>query len=254
MDCYNVLNNDMRRYLSFYLEPIQAYDICKDIRCNWQKLMDSHYDFVTQGFAIGNTEKEKYKYLADRVSKNVGVDYPDIMFLHDDGKRLKTGDFIYTNIFSKIQNGKGKLFNDKYNCWINSEALDFLFSKYGMILEDTYDNHLHRNNMLKGKLSYSNQKINKNKIITNISASLLEGVLDVEYDVDVEKDVVISEFSKYVKYENYIDKMYNYSIYDLMTDFYINKNEAEALFKIILDNYYEILDKNFDIIEAINQL
>ena len=76
---------DMKRMIIYEVDPLQTLELCKTLKCNWKKLLDINYDFVTQGFAVGNTDEEKFRYLAERVSKNMGVEQPEIIFFHQNG-------------------------------------------------------------------------------------------------------------------------------------------------------------------------
>lgn len=76
---------DMKRMIIEEVEPLQVLELCKTVKCNWKKLLDVNYDFVTQGFAVGKTDEEKFRYLAERVSKNIGVEQPEIIFFHENG-------------------------------------------------------------------------------------------------------------------------------------------------------------------------
>lgn len=82
----------MKRYLIEQLEPIQALELCKTVTCDYDKLLNINYDFVTQSFAPGNTSQEKFIYLASRVSKNINND-PEIIFVHFNGRPMGTKRF-----------------------------------------------------------------------------------------------------------------------------------------------------------------
>lgn len=81
---YQDLVPDIKRYIIDLVEPIQVLELCKTVKCNWKHLLNVNYDFVTQGFAAGNTAKDKFEYLATRVSKNIN-NQPDIIFVHFNG-------------------------------------------------------------------------------------------------------------------------------------------------------------------------
>jgi DNA polymerase III delta prime subunit len=84
---------DMKKYLIERVEPLQALELCKTVKCGWKKLLDINYDFVTQGFAIGKNDEEKFRYLAERVSKNIDNE-PEIVFVHFNGKPLGKTSFL----------------------------------------------------------------------------------------------------------------------------------------------------------------
>jgi hypothetical protein len=94
---YNNLPNDVKKYLITYLEPIQVLELCKNLSCDWKQLLDINYDFVTQGFTPRNLNpKDKFEYLATRVSKNRNLkdgEIPEKIFVHYDGIPLGTKRF-----------------------------------------------------------------------------------------------------------------------------------------------------------------
>lgn len=119
----------------------------------WKELLDKHYDFVTQGFSVGKTNKEKFRYLAKRVSANTDfTKTPKFVFVHNDGLPLGTDSYSYRlsqinkdfveelgeeledmkedlaqdnkSILSALEASPsiGKIQRDKYNAW--TELLD----------------------------------------------------------------------------------------------------------------------------------
>ena len=95
---YRNLPADVKRYLIDMVEPIQALTLCETVPCNWDHLLNINYDFVTQGVAPGNTAKEKFEYLANRVSKNTNTNnQPEIIFLHFNGIPLGDKNLHHVN-------------------------------------------------------------------------------------------------------------------------------------------------------------
>lgn len=85
---------DMKKYLIEKVEPLQALELCKTVKCDWKKLLNINYDFVTQGFVdFLKTDEEKFRYLAERVSKN-NENEPEIIFVHFNGKALGKKSFF----------------------------------------------------------------------------------------------------------------------------------------------------------------
>jgi len=93
---YTNLPPDMKRYLINYVEPIQALELCKTVQCNWEHLLNINYDFVTQGFAPSGNHEQKFRYLAQRVSKNINTN-PSIIFIHFNGTPLGKVRFLNIN-------------------------------------------------------------------------------------------------------------------------------------------------------------
>ena len=95
---YQDLPLDIKRKLIYEdVDPKGAIELCRDISCDWQKLLDEKYDFVTQGFAPQGTPEQKFKYLANRVSQNINIPNntkPEIIFVMFQGKPLGTNTFF----------------------------------------------------------------------------------------------------------------------------------------------------------------
>ena len=87
------------------VDPSEALVLLKTVKYNnWKKLLDINYDFVTQGFAVGDTNEEKFKYLAERVSKNIDNENPEIIFTHFNGKPLGEKRFLeFHNFIGSIE-------------------------------------------------------------------------------------------------------------------------------------------------------
>ena len=230
---FNQLPKDMKRYLSYFLEPIHAYEICKDIGCNWKKMLDLNYDFVTQGFAIGDTDQEKFQYLAERVSKNVEVEYPEKVFFHVGGIPIDDDVDSYKHGSKNIVS-----WHDKYNTWCKNYDVD----------TSIFDIPSDRNEMMKKKgLNWKDETINVEKMRKNLRGSLTEDVGDFDDDL-----LLNNEFIGYVLYEEFNSMTYNYGIYTLMIDFYLSKGEAKILLDIVLKNRKSIEDNTFKILDEFN--
>jgi hypothetical protein len=105
---YQNLPPDIKRKIAYTVEPAESLELCKTVKCDWKRLLDLNYDFVTQGFAIGSNSQEKFEYLAQKVSKNVGVDNPKIIFVH----------------FNGIPFGKKRFFERNYD-YLENESPEF---------------------------------------------------------------------------------------------------------------------------------
>jgi len=95
---YETLPVDIKKYVIDKLEPREALELCKTVKCDWKHLLNLNYDFVTQGFAPKNfNDEEKFRYLSTRISKNVNTSKePEIIFVHLNGTPL--GKRTYFNI------------------------------------------------------------------------------------------------------------------------------------------------------------
>lgn len=154
------LPSDMKRYLINLVEPVQALELCKTVQCNWEHLLNLNYDFITQGFAPGNSVEEKFRYLANRVSKNIQTT-PEIIFIHFEGIPLGKQRFYEYNdkqdeddmedaindrrmIMKTIITGLSKhpavewVRQDDYNAWIKVKDSSKLPTRF---TEDSKERH-----------------------------------------------------------------------------------------------------------------
>ena len=106
---FSNLPKDIKKLIIYEMSPKDALVVCKSkigFECDWQKLLDLNYDFVTQGFVLLDKPKEKFRYLAERVSKNINVT-PEIIFVHFNGIPLGKKRFLEIHDFDFLK--------EKYN-------------------------------------------------------------------------------------------------------------------------------------------
>ena len=244
---------DMKRRLIEEVEPPQVLTLCETVKCDWKKLLDVNYDFITQGFTIGKTDEEKFRYLAERVSKNVGVEQPEIIFFHKNGiplgKKMQN-EIIESedleHIGSEIKYMKDELKNnsaiewvkqDDYNMWVKVKRHDFLPTEFKIVIPPDYVTKMSNVDF------YDYPETRK---------EIMEIENDVEYPgkVYIDKKVIKSMINKFFpdektkeemdsaaeEYKEEMDLEYvnpEYHVYTIMRDDEFSRSEAEVLAKTI---------------------
>jgi len=266
------LPSDMKKYLINFVEPNQALELCKTVKCNWEHLLNINYDFVTQGFAPGNSAEEKFKYLAARVSKNINLkDTPDIIFIHFSGIPLGKQRFsVYSNRDQEDEDAMREtieyrretrdviigelskhpavewLRQDDHNVWvkvIRDYDLPYEFEgkltgigdvKHRQIWRDidTYDYPSVRANVVR---DFTEQEYPGNiDINIDVLKSMIRKLAHVpEYEGDeLNSDSINQDAEEYMREESEYDAIPEYNVYTMMRDGF-TRSEAEAFTRAI---------------------
>jgi len=269
---------DMKRMIIEESDPLQVLELCKTVKCNWKKLLDINYDFVTQGFAVGNTDEEKFRYLAERVSKNMGVEQPEIIFFHQNGipygkkrflKRseeweyeeedLKELEKEMVYVKDRLENSSGVewIKQDDNNMWIKVKRLNFLPTAFKILTESG------RVKILRGNEHYDYPETRKEIVKIESGEEYPDEVL-MDFDsIDLllnklldgkkkTKEELDSSAKEYMLDWILWDVIPEYITYSMMKDEY-NRTEGEIFSKVIKmkgsfrDNLEKLYGYNFEL-------
>ena len=248
---YNKLPPDMKKYLSTFVEPLQAIELCRNLNCDWVQLLNINYDFVTQGFAPPEMNpKEKFEYLATRVSKNKGLkegELPEKIFVHYDGIPLGTESF-YNQILDDyneyaLYDRRDHIIKtltaipgvearqDTRNLWITvkpgTNLPDRIKIDRHLLIADLYDYPSKRANTIYefyGKeIDYPGENNNSPEVINSMTNKLTE-LIEMNVDEDVENG---REVEKTLINLGIYNSIPEYRVYGLMREGF-TRSEAEA--------------------------
>jgi len=269
---------DMKRMIIDESDPLQVLELCKTVKkCNWKKLLDINYDFVTQGFAIGNNDKEKFRYLAERVSKNVD-ETPEIIFVHQNGipygkKRflvrseeseyeeedLKELEKEMIYVKDRLENSSGVewIKQDDNNMWIKVKRLNFLPTTFEIPTESG------RVKILRGNEHYDYPETRKEIVKIESGEEYPDEVLMDFNSIDLllnklldgkkkTKEELDSSAKEYMLDWILWDVIPEYITYSMMKNEY-NRTEGEIFSKVIKmkgsfrDNLEKLYGYNFEL-------
>jgi len=269
---YNKLPPDIRRYLTNLVEPIQALELCKTVTCDWERLLNINYDFVTQGFAPKHfNPEEKFRYLASKVSRNVNTnEEPNVIFVHMNGVPMGKKTFL-----PELDNGEQWIYDkddmkflleglrksvaieyvnqDNYNTWIkvkpnSKHLLPTEFTEYNVGQDynrifrgnDMYDYPQDRVVLLKNitlRSIYYPGTINITYDVIKHTLfeiiSMTENYPDIDYSVDN-----INEMNAELifNYDIYLKiQTDEYLVYYMMREFSLTRSEAEVFIRANLE-------------------
>lgn len=278
---FSNLPKDVQKMVIYEMDPKEALVVCTSqigFECDWQKLLDLNYDFVTQGFGPFTDAKEKFRYLAERVSKNINA-VPEIIFVHFNGIPLGKKRFLEIRglededspskdqiiqdeiderkkdmeaIFKTLSKDKSVEWvkQDDYNMWIKVKNPDNLPNE---ILVEKQEGHLHRK-VLRDIDLYDYPETRKNEMVEGSYPGKVELYTSVMNKTDILKTIKRS-LTKilqlgYGDEEEHEDEEMNFNLEDFKDEMQEYLNEGMFDDKTSEYSVYSMMQNGFTRTEA----